>query len=449
MTLELKPHQLEDLEFHLSRDRSCNLSECSTGKTPTMCRVMFTRNLIDGCKTVWIMPSGLMKKNKIEAMKWCNWSENEVAIVKGNKTKRLEIYKKKEVKCFIITSDTFGNEWELILENEPEVNQVIIDESHLAIASHSSKRTQSIYRASRKIRYWLFCTATIVSGRFSSAYPAIAICEPRFYMNYQNFLNMHAVYGPMNRIVGWGRGDKLKKVLRTIGVRHTIKECYPDNPPFIYQFETAEIDENLRQNYITLEKEALLELEDKNLSLDNPAVKAMKGRVLLSCPESLDLELKPVVNGKDELLKVHLENAKVDGSRILIFSCFVAEQERVKKICDEMGIKAEIMNGSVSQTKRGEIAERFEKNEIQVCIMSVSVGACGFNFEFCKEVIWLSMDYQDSSFEQGNMRISRGTRTDPARVFILSYGTKLEKRILDIVKRKMKEKIEVFGLTED
>lgn len=447
--MRLKPHQLSDLEFHLSRDRSMNLSECSTGKTPTMCRVMLMRNLIDGCKTVWIMPSGLMKQNKIAAMNWCDWNDNEVVIVKGDKKKRLEIYKRKEVKCFIITADTFGNEWELILENEPEVNQVVIDESHQAIASHTSKRTQSIYRASRKIRYWLFCTATIISGRFSSAYPAIAICEPRFYLNYQNFLNYHAVYGPMNRIVGWGRGEKLKTVLRKLGVRHTIKECYPDNPPFIYQFETAEIDENLKQNYITLEREALIELEDSNINCDNPAVKAMKARILLSCPETMDLELKPLENGKDNLLKVHLENAKIDGSRLLIFSCFLGEQLRVKKLCEDMGVKAEIMNGTVSQIKRGEIAERFKNNEFQVCIMSVAVGSCGYNFEFCKEVIWLSMDYQDSSFEQGNMRISRGTRKDPARVFILSYNTKLEKRILDIVRRKMKEKIEVFGLTDE
>lgn len=447
--MELKPHQLKDLEFHLSRDRSLNLSECSTGKTPTMCRVMLMRYLMNGCKTVWIMPSGLMKKNKIEAMKWCNWSENEIEIIKGDKKKRLELYKRKEVKCFIITGDTFGNEWKLILENEPEVNQVIIDESHQTIASHTSKRTQSIYCASREIKYWLFCTATIISGRFSSAYPAIAICEPRFYMNYQNFLNYHAVYGPMNRIVAWGRAEKLTNVLKKLGVRHTIKECYPDNPPFIYQFEIAEIDENLKSNYIQLEKESLLELRDEYVELGNPAVKAMKARVLLSAPETLDLELQPRENGKDNLLKVHLENAKIEGSRLLIFSCFVAEQERVKKICDEMKIKAEIMNGNVSQTKRGEIAERFENNEFQVCIMSVAVGSCGYNFEFCKEVIWLSMDYQDSSFEQGNMRISRGTRKDPARVYILSYGTKLEKRILTIVKRKMKEKIEVFGLTDE
>ena len=56
------------------------------------------------------------------------------------------------------------------------------------------------------------------------------------------------------------------------------------------------------------------------------------------------------------------------------------------------------------------------------------------------------MDYQDSSFEQGIKRLDRGTRKTAIPVYLISYKTKVEKRIIDIVKRKMKEKVEVFGV---
>lgn len=444
--MELRDYQKKDLEFHLSRDRSANLSMAGTGKSPTFSRYIYTRYLIDGCKTVFIMPGGIMKKNQEDVCNWSGWSENEVVIVKGDKKKRLEIYKRSKVKCFIISADTFGKEWEILLENQPDINCCVIDESHLLYAGHASQRTQSLYRASRRIKYFLFCTGTILNGKFSSAYPALAIIEPRFYMNYQNFLNYHAVYDSFGRIAGWGRPEKLKKSLEMISVRHTFKECYPEDKGYIMFYEKADIDENLKANYLQLEQEALLELEDKNLDCSNPAVKAMRARVLLSAPESLELELKPKTNGKDELLKVHLETAKEEKSRIVIFSVFQAEQERIKKLCEDMDLRVGLINGSVSNQKRGEIDVAFRNHELDVVIGSSQTCSVGFNWEFAKEVIFVSMDYQDSSWEQGIQRLSRGTRKEAVPVYVIGYATKVEKRIMDIVKRKMKEKAQIFGL---
>ena len=441
---ELRPTQVADIEKAMKTDRCLNLSEPSCGKTYVMTRIMWLRYLMYGCKSIWIMPTALMRKNSEDIYDSTTFTKDDVCIVSGTKEKRLQLYKNKNIKIFIISADTYANEWNVLLENQPEINQVVSDETHAYWGTHTSKRTQAMYASSRKIKYWYFASGSLVNGRFSSAYPAIAVCEPRFYMNYQNFLNYHAVYNRWGQICGWGRPDKLRKIFETIGVRHTIKECYPNNPQFIVIPEKAEMDENLRQNYLTLEEEALLELTDENLDCGNPMVKATRARLLLSAPESLDLELKPTFNGKDELLKLHLESAKEEGARILIFSCFVAEQNRVKKICDEMGIKCAIMNGSVSQKKRGEIDVGFRNNEIQVVCASPDVASFGFDWQFCKEICYLSISYQDGTWNQSLMRISRGTRKEPALVYVLTYGTKTEKRIIEIVKRKMKEFNSIF-----
>jgi len=444
--MELREYQKQDLEFHLSRDRSANLSEAGTGKSPTFSRYIFTRYMIDGSKTVLICPGGIMKKNQEDVCEWCGWSEDEVVIVKGDKKKRLQTYKKQEIKCFIISADTFGKEWQILLENQPKLNCCVIDENHLIYSGHTSQRTQALYAASRKIKYFLFNTGTPFNGKFSSVYPMLAIIEPRFYMNYQNFVNYHGVYDNFGRVVAWGRPEKLRNALNMISVRHTFKECYPKSQGYTMFYETAEIDENLKQNYLTLETEALLELEDKNLDCSNPAVKAMRCRQLLSCPEAMELELKPLVNGKDELLKVHLENAKEEGSQLLLFSVFTAEQNRLKKLCEDMGLRVGLINGSVSNSKRGEIDVAFRNHELDVVIGSPATCSIGFNWQFAKEVIFLSMDYQDSSFMQGIQRLDRGSRDNPIPVYVIGYKTKVEKRIMEIIKRKMKESINVLGL---
>lgn len=444
--MELREYQKKDLEFHLSRDRSANFSEPGTGKSPTFSRYIYTRYLIDGCKTVFIMPGGIMKKNQEDVCQWSGWSENEVVIVKGDKKKRLEIYKRQEVKCFIISADTFGREWQILLENQPKINCCVVDEVHLLFAGHTSQRTQALYAASRKIKYFLFCTGSLLNGKFSSAYPTLAIIEPRFYMNYQNFMNYHAVYDQFGRVVAWGRPEKLRKAIQMISVRHTFKECYSNSKGYVMFYEKADMDENLKANYVQLEEEALIELEDKNVDCDNPAVKAIKARVLLSAPESMNLELKPKTNGKDELLKVHLETAKEEGSRLLIFSVFEAEQKRIKKLCEDMGLRVGLINGSVSNQKRGEIDVAFRNHNLDVVIGSSQCCSVGYNWQFAKEVIFVSMDYQDSSFEQGIQRLDRGSRGEPIPVFVIGYKSRIEKRIMEIIKRKMKEKTQIFGL---
>lgn len=444
--MELRDYQKKDLEFELSRDRCMNLSEPGTGKSPVFARYIYMRWLMNGAKTVFIMPGGIMRKNQEDVCEWTGWSEDEVVIVGGGKEKRLKTYSNSSIKCFIISADTYAKEWSLILEMQPEFNCVVVDESHLLYSGHTSKRTQALYASSRKIRYFLFNTGSILNGKFSSAYPAIAICEPRYYMNYQNFLNYHAVYNSFGQIVAWGRPEKLKHVLSALSVRHTFKECYPNSKGYIMFYETAALDENLKANYTQLEKEALLELTDENLDCGNPAVKAMRARQLLSCPETLDLELKPEFNGKDDLLKVHLDSAKAEGARLLIFSVFVGEQKRIMKLCEQCGLRAGLINGSVSNSKRGEIDVAFRNGDLDVVVASPQTASIGFNFGFCKEVIFMSMDYQDASFEQGIQRLDRGQRESAIPVYVIGYKTKVEKRIFDIVKRKLREKCQIFGI---
>ena len=443
---ELREYQKKDLEFHLSKDRTCNYSEAGTGKSPTFATYIYYRFLIDGTKSVLICPGGIMKKNQEDVCDWSGWSEDEVVIVKGDKTKREAAYKKDEVKCFIISADTFGKEWEILLENQPKINCCVIDEVHLLYSGHTSKRTQALYAASRKIKYFMFCTGTPLNGKFSSVYPTIAIIEPRFYMNYQNFLNYHGVYDKFGRVVGWGRADKLRNIIDRISVRHTFKECYPNSKGYIMFYEKADMDEALKENYAQIEEEALLELEDSNLDCNNPCVKAMRCRQLLSCPESLNLAVKPKINGKDELLRVHLETAKEENARLLIFSVFVQEQYRIKRLCEEIGLSVGLINGSVSNTKRGEIDVAFRNHDLDVVVASPQTASIGFNFGFAKEVIFVSMDYQDSSFEQGIQRLDRGQREGAIPVYVIGYGSRVERRIMEIVKRKMKEKHEIFGL---
>lgn len=443
--MDLREYQKKQLAFHLGRDRSINTSAPSTGKTPTMCSWIKLRNVIDGCKTIFVMPSSLMFKNREDMLTWTGWDEDEVQICTGTPQKRRKIYEDKNVKCFITTFDTFANEWEMIKDLQPDLNAVCVDEVHLGFSSHSSKRTQSLYRSSRRLKHFLFCSGTVIDGRYSSLYPMLAVIEPRYYGSYNNFLKMHGVFNTFGQVVSWKNGERLKAILDQVSVGISLKQAYPNRFDNILINETCELDSNVREAYKDLEEDALLELQDEYLECDNPMVKAIRCRSLLSQPETFDLIHKPKINGKDEVIKTHVENALLENKRILIFACFREEQNRIAKVCESLGARVGVINGSVSGLKRGEIDYKFREHDLDVVVGTPSTMSVGFNMEYVKEIIFASLDYKNSNFYQGLLRGNRGSRQEPLPAYILTYNTKIEKRIMQIIMRKEKEKEKVFN----
>ena len=440
MPCKLRDYQEERLRYHLLNPRSCEFLGCGLGKTPIFC--VYTRIQLD-CfheRSCWVMPASLLTKNKEDLIRFGDFKEEELAVCNGTPKKRRQQYEDPKVKVFLMSGDCFAKEWELLPE---DVGAVIFDEWHLIASTHTSQRTQSIYRASRRFKKMKMLTGTICRGRYSSAYPAIALVEPRFFCNYQNFLHYFAVYNRWNQIVAWRNGEKLAAVLNKVstGLKDpdTIKMA-----PVQYIVERCNFDEEQKRAYKDLEEEGLLELTDEFVDCrGSGGVKAIRCRQVLSTPEKLGL--RPKFNGKLDMVKTHLMTAKDEGERILIYSCFVDEQMKLKELCDSLGVRAEVMNGSTPSQKRGEIASAFEKHELDVIIGSEQVMSTGFNFEFVKEILLTSPDYGNDSLTQSVGRGNRGTRTRPLLVYFIEYGTRIERRILSIIARKNKELNEVLN----
>lgn len=434
----LRDYQIDHAAYHIRHRASLNRSACATGKTATMAFLTEFYWETEKAKTVLINPISLSVKNRDEFLRFTNFDESEIAIVRGTPKKREKIYSDSNVKVFIVGADTFGNEWKKFPK---DVKNCIVDESHLAYSTHSSKRTQEFYKAQVNFDHVLFCTATpLGSGRYDACYPLFAVCDPMRYGSHKRFLAYHAIYNSLGYLVSWRNGEDLGDGLRRFSCGISFEEAYPNASENIISVETCDFEDDEQfRIYKELEESAMAELEDRYIESANPAVNAMRCRQAIECPEAIGYT--PKVYGKDELLKSHLQRI-LDNSEqsMLIFSCFIAEQERIVKICESMGISVELINGSTSSAKRGEIAKRFMTNETKVLVASPATMAVGFNFEQVDSIIFVSCTYNNSDFHQCVFRGNRGSRKRALPVYILRYDCKIEKRIWDVVlARKEKE----------
>ena len=108
-----------------------------------------------------------------------------------------------------------------------------------------------------------------------------------------------------------------------------------------------------------------------------------------------------------------------------------------------MGFRVGLINGTVPTKKRGEIDEAFQRGEIDIVVASPATASVGFNWGHLDTVIFMSIDFMDSSFLQGYRRAMRGVRTSPLLIYVMEYEDSDDQRIFQIVEIKSAMAVEV------
>jgi ERCC4-related helicase len=389
-------------------------------------------------RVVWTMPKSLLKKNKDELLEFSGFSPDDIAIVDGTPKQRKKAIDS-NAKVFLIGFTAFTTHWEEMLTQYPDINCMLVDELHMGYGGHDSKRTQSFYAAMQKIKYFVGMTGTIINGRLSSIYPSIQVIEPsRYKGGFYSFMAHHALEDSYGRVVAWCNPELLKPFLRKFAIRHSFEEIYGPEAKVIIH-EKVEMDPLQREAYDEFEETALLELEDSWLDGSfSKAVHIIHCRKIMEHPQTLGAPLDAIkTTGKEERLIVHLENVKQSGKPMIVFAALTAQIERAAEIAQKMGLRVGMIHGGVSTKKRFEIDEKFRAGKIDVVIASPATTAVGYNWGHVDTMVFMSLDYMDSSFRQGYRRAIRGVRGKPLLIYILQYeDCEVEDRIFDIVQRK-------------
>lgn len=336
------------------------------------------------------------------------------------------------VKAVICTFAFMSAHWERVLQHFPDIDLLLVDELHMGYGGLESKLTESFYYVNKHVSRFVGMTGTLINGRLDSAFPAIHVIEPRYYGSHMGFVYEHAAamddYG---RVVMWKNHDKLKAIIEKHSIRRTFEEVY-GKEDVVFLVEDLDLHPKVQEYYDQFEDQAILELEDGRV-LDGSMVGVgqMRARQIMAHPETMFADV-PKWTEKDERLEVHLRK----GAKTLIFAALQPEQTRILKLCEELGLRAELINANVSGPQRARIDETAQRGELDVIVASGPTTAVGYNWEMFDLVIFASIDFMDVNVLQAYRRASRGTRTKTLHVVFLRYDTKVEHRLYGIVTAK-------------
>ncbi len=455
-----RPDQIADLAFFINNPMGGLLHDPGVGKTITAAAYSEYCYRHLGWKVLWTQPKSLIKKNYLELLDCTSFERDEIIMVRGTPKQRQELLASPKGKIFLMTPNTWSSEYETILKAQPEIKCTIHDEIHLYYVTHKSVRTQNWYLASRRMNSVIPMSGTLIKGRLNSVYPTLHVIAPQFYGSYEAFMAQHACRDDYGTQVGWQNHEKLRNVLGAVSIRRSFKSIYGDSAPVI-QVENVEMHPLQREKYDELAEMATLELEDRFLEVNTAGVMAIRCRQILAHPERVKLPIaynkdgkptaykdynllgKDIMTGKDEAMMVHAESMYEEGERLVIFSALQPEQERIYMLLKDKGYRVGLINGNVSEKDRVRIDEQFRAHELDFVVGSAQTMGVGFNWNFLKMVLFVSLDYGDDTFSQAYKRGIRGHRDQALLVKVLMYERSIDYRIFQIVQRKSEDNHQV------
>lgn len=427
--MQLRPHQIETLNFYINNKSCLNRSEPATGKTAPSCVMAKYVNEKENGSTIFVMPKSLLIKNDEEIN---NWTGLKTLIYRGKPT--LDKWRGEKYDVVLTTADTLSKHFDAISKMLlKKLGLLIADETHLYWSSANAKRTQFILALCREIPRNLWLTGTVIRGRLDSAYPVIQMVEPSYYGNHMSFMHQHAVQDAFTgTLIGWRNEDKINTILNAHSVNYLFRDVYGD-PDYIYLPTHVEINEKHQRYYKEFERFANIELDDESVLYATEAgVQTLRCRQILSNPEILGLKIPEY--GKDEWIFENLLNG--DYNKVVLFAALQGEQVRLVHKIQEKGFKVGLINGTVSTDKRGQIDKAFRDGDLQVIVASPATAGVGLNWHNCEVAAFVSIDYMDDNITQATFRFIRGKRDKTIPIYLLKYVDTIEDKIYSIVQRK-------------
>lgn len=437
--------QLEDLVCLMQNERFMLLSSPGTRKTAPVCLYIFWVWHDLGGKTIWTMPSSLLDKNRLELLEWSEFNPEDVVIYTG----------KEDVTNAKVLLMTFAR-FRLSADKLWKPMLVAVDEPQAGYRTHDSKSVQHLTKYMEKVPRFVCLTGSLICGRLDSAYPMIRLVEPRYYSSHANFLATHSYVDPFSGKITWTNHSRLARILQAHSTSRSFAEVH-GKENVVVQLERVPMAKRQAERYRELERDALIELEDRWLDGSVPGIRAIRARQILAQPEAVKLPISwddegdpdewktydltdGEQTGKDERLVLHFDDALRTGTPIVVFGEFVTEVERIAALARKMGLRVGLLHGGISMEKRFEVDKDFREGRLDAIVATTATAGVGLNWQRAQCMIFASIGYRDDAYRQAIYRGLRGKRETPLRVIVLMYEkAKIEDRQLDVIERKSRD----------
>jgi len=172
---------------------------------------------------------------------------------------------------------------------------------------------------------------------------------------------------------------------------------------------------------------------------------ALRSRQAAICSWTENDKPEPIVGGDSIKLAWLLEwldergfieaDEMAENAQVVIVSQFSAVLHWLQKELENVGIAADVLDGSVSATKRATIQERFQSGLSRIVLLSGGLGV-GINLDRADDLIMLDSPYDPDRIEQIEDRVHRASSMHHVTIWNLIASHTIDEAIAEVVNQR-------------
>lgn len=365
-----------------------------------------------------------------------------LTVLKGSSSQKKEQLEKLLGKDFQIAVVNYESAWRLEKELLAfDADLIICDEAH-KIKENRTAQSKAMHHLGDKARYKLLLTGTLITNKEIDVFSQYRFLNKEifgtsFYAFRNRYFDMCG-YGNHIPVFRKQMMDEFLQKLHSIAFRVTKAECL-DLPKITEEIRTVELEPKAMKLYKQLEKESFAELAGSEVSAVNILTKTLRlSQVTGGYLTDDEGDCNAVSTAKLDALSDILDTMLTEDRKLVVMARFVPELNDIQKLLEKKNIGYASVRGGISD--RAEEIRRFqEEADCRVFVGQIAAAGLGITLTAASTMVFYSLDYSMSNFEQAKARIHRVPQTENCLYIYLIAKHTVDAKIL----RSLRDKVDL------
>ncbi|MEI6269894.1 MAG: DEAD/DEAH box helicase, partial [Methylococcaceae bacterium] len=430
----LFPYQTEGVAFLASRGRALLADDMGLGKTlQAICAASW---LVDNAgikKVLVVCPASLKHQWAREVEKFTSHS---VQIIQGAAENRFVQYRA-DALFFIVNYELTVRDLSVISETlKPDL--VILDEAQ-RIKNWRTKIASTIKLIPS--RYMFVLSGTPLENRLEDLYSLLQVVDARVLGPLWRCLLDFHVTDERGKVIGYRNLSELRRRIASVMLRRNrslISDQLPDRTEVRLDIPLDKMQKELHDSAMQAAGQLAQIAKRRPLTPgeQNRMMSALQ-QARMACDAAGLVDKVTQGSPKlDELSRLLEELCLQSNRKAVIFSQWALMTEMVESLVKAMGLGCVRLHGGIPGHKRGELMDRFLRDDAVQIFISTDAGGVGLNLQSATVLINLDMPWNPAVLDQRIARIHRLGQKQNVQIFLLLAEDSYEQQVAKLVKGK-------------
>ena len=366
--------------------------------------------------------------------------EYSLAVLEGTTARKVDTIRHMNGAALQVLVVNYESAWRLEAEMVKWAPDIIIaDEGH-KIKTHNIAASKALHRLASKAKYRLLLTGTVITNKPVDVFSQYKFTDPRvygqsFYLFRNRYFDMTG-YGNHTPVMKRAMEPEFTERLHSIAFRATKAECLdlPDTTDIV---QRVDLEPAAMRTYRQLVKDSYTELAGDTVTVTNVLTRLLRLSQLTGGFLGGDdaLKVEQLSSAKLEALADIIESAEQDGKKLVIIARFVPEIHAIGKLLTMKGIRYAQISGEIKDRDAQVVAFQHDPS-VTVLVGQIATAGLGITLTAASTMVFYSMDYSMSNYEQTRARIHRvGQRQPCTYIHLVAKGT-VDEKVLQALRDK-------------